>query len=184
MAEARTDIPAIDASSTPGGLPASGGRSIAVLGLGNILLRDEGIGVHVVAALRERFYFPENVSLIDGGTMGLDLLPFIEGVEKMLIVDAVNIGKQPGTIALIEDEDIPSFVSSKLSIHQISFPDVIFAANLMGITPAKMTLVGVQPEILEPGLSLSETLSNVFERLLQVMAEILGEWGVKLKCKN
>jgi len=83
-----------------------------LIGLGNILLRDERVGVHAVEALRKNFDFPENVRLLDGGTLGLDLLPFIEGMEGMegmiLFVDAVDLQKEPGTIAIIRDEDLPS----------------------------------------------------------------------------
>lgn len=168
---------------SPEDRPVFGGFSVAVLGLGNILLRDEGIGVRAVEALRERFQFPETVTLIDGGTMGLDLLPFIEGMEKVLIVDAADMKKAPGTIAIIEDDEIPSFVSTKLSIHQISFPDVVFAARLMGISPAKMSLIGIQPESLEPGLELSENIQMNFERLLETVTEKLREWGVELREK-
>ena len=157
---------------------------IAVLGLGNILLQDEGVGVHATEALRKRYNFPQNVQLIDGGTMGLDLVGFIEGKDKILIIDAVNIKKAPGTIVTIEDEDIPSFISAKLSVHQIAFPDVIPALRLLGITPAKMTLVGIQPDNIGIGLDMSDVLKKNFKRLINTVMERLNEWGVELKCKK
>ena len=83
-------------------------NSVALIGLGNILLQDEGVGVHAVGALQRNYDFPEGVRLIDGGTLGLDLLPLIEGVEKILFVDAMDLKKEPGTIAVIEDQEIPS----------------------------------------------------------------------------
>ncbi len=155
-------------------------RKIAVLGLGNILLTDEGVGVHAIDALRRAFVFPGNVKLIDGGTMGLDLLPFLEGLDNLLIVDAVNIRKEAGTIVTIEDKDIPSFLSTKLSVHQIGFPDVLSAAKLMGIVPAKMSLIGIQPEKIETGIGLSKAVNERFGALLNTVVEKLQEWGVEL----
>lgn len=155
-------------------------KKIAVLGLGNILLTDEGVGAHAIGALRNGFVFPGNVKLIDGGTMGLDLLPFIEGLDNLLIVDAVNIKKKSGTIVIIEDNDIPSFLSTKLSVHQIGFPDVLSAAKLMGVVPEKMSLIGIQPDRIETGIGLSHVIHKRFGTLLKTAVEKLQEWGVEL----
>lgn len=161
-------------------------EKIAILGLGNILLQDEGVGVHAVEALRKDYILPENVQLIDGGTMGLDLLSFIEGMDKILIIDAVNIKKKPGTIVTIEDEEIPAFISTKLSVHQIAFPDVLSALRLLGITPAKMTLIGIQPKNIDTGLTMSEAVNKNFDRLIQIVIKRVKEWGVEIKsqCQN
>ena len=170
-------------------LAKGGGRGLAdekitVLGLGNILLRDEGVGVHAIEELRKAYDFPENVEIIDGGTMGLDLLHFIEDADKLLIVDAVNLKKEPGTIAIIEDSDIPAFVSTKLSIHQIGLPDVIYALKLMDLTPPRMTLIGMQPESLETGLAMSAAIKSNLGQLLNAIITKLNEWGVEIKCKK
>lgn len=151
------------------------------MGLGNILLRDEGVGVHIIKTLIESYDVPENVHLIDGGTMGLDLLPFIEGMDKVLIIDAVNLDKEPGTIEIIENDDIPSFISTKISIHQIGLPDVLAASRLLEITPAWTTLVGIQPESIETGLEMTGALKNNFKRLLDTAIKILSGWGFDIK---
>lgn len=153
------------------------------MGLGNILLRDEGVGVHIIKTLKESYDVPENVRLIDGGTMGLDLLPFIEGMDKVIIIDAVNLDKEPGTIEIIENDDIPSFISTKISIHQIGLPDVLAASRLLEITPAWTTLVGIQPESIETGLEMTGALKNNFERLLDTVIKILFGWGFEIKEK-
>jgi len=153
--------------------------NVAIIGLGNILLMDEGVGVHAIEALRKDYDFPENIRLIDGGTMGLDLLHFIEGVDRMLIIDAVDFKKEPGTIAVIEDDDIPSFISTKLSVHQIGLPDVLFALKLMDTKPPKMTLIGIQPEKMEMGLALSESVGRNFNLLLKTIIEKLYDWRVE-----
>ena len=155
-----------------------------LIGLGNILLRDEGVGVHAVEALRKNFDFPEDVRLIDGGTLGLDLLPFIEGMEKILFIDAVDLRKEPGTIAIIEDEDLPSFLAPKLSLHHVGLSDLLFASSFMGIRPSKITLIGIQPEKVEVGLTLSATVTENFEKFLKTILEKLREWGVMFREKT
>ncbi len=151
---------------------------IAVLGIGNLLLSDEGVGVHAVEALWREYAFPEEVVLIDGGTMGLDLLPFIENREKLLILDAVNLKREPGSIEVIEDGDIPAFLSSKLSVHQIGLPDVLSAVKIMDMTPSRMALIGIQPERIETGIALSEKVYKRFDDFLNAAIAKLKEWGV------
>ena len=155
-----------------------------LIGLGNILLRDEGVGVKAVEALGKGFDFPEDVRLVDGGTLGLDLLPFIEGMEGILFVDAVDLQKEPGTIAIIEDEDLPSFLAPKLSLHHVGLSDLLFASSLMGIRPPKISLVGIQPDKIETGLTLSGTVTENFEKFLNTILEKLREWGVVFRGKN
>lgn len=158
---------------------------IAVLGIGNLLLSDDGVGVHVIKKLQEEYEFPDSVELIDGGTKGLDLLPLFEGKDKILIVDAANFRKEPGTIDTVEGDKIPAFLSSKLSVHQIGLPDTLFAAKLMDITPAEMSLIGIQPKSMETGIELSEEIKDRMEQLINKVLEKLNEWGVEgIKIKN
>lgn len=153
--------------------------NIAVIGLGNILLTDEGIGVHAVEALRREFTFPENVKLIDGGTMGLDLLPFMEGMSKVLLVDAVDIKREPGTIVMIEDDDVPSFLNTKLSVHQIGLPDVLAALKLLNISPKELCLIGIQPKTVDVGLHPSREMRNTLKTLRGRIIGKLSDWGVR-----
>ena len=157
---------------------------IALIGLGNILLRDEGVGVHAVEALKKNFDFPEEVRLIDGGTLGLDLLPLIEGAEKILFVDAMDLKKDPGAIAVIEDQEIPSLLEPKLSLHHVGLSDLLFASRFMGNLPAKIVLVGMQPETMEIGLDLSPAVLQCFEELLRTVLGKLREWGLEVKEKT
>ena len=152
--------------------------NIAIFGIGNILLSDDGVGVHAVHRLQEDFEFPDSVELIDGGTKGLDLLPLLEGRDKVLIIDAANFKKEPGTIDIVEGDRIPAFLSTKLSVHQIGLPDMLFAAKLMEIMPDEMCLVGIQPESMETGTDLSEKVKNQFEPFLNTILQKLNEWGV------
>ncbi|MCI0468569.1 MAG: HyaD/HybD family hydrogenase maturation endopeptidase [Nitrospirae bacterium] len=155
-----------------------------ILGIGNILLKDEGVGVHAVRAIDREFSLPDNVEIVDGGTMGLDLLPFIENRDMVLIVDAADFKKKAGTIKTIEGPDIPAFLSTKFSVHQIGLPDMIFAAGLMGIRPRQMCLVGIQPKEIDAGLELSEELGERFGELLDTICARLKKWGVELTRKD
>jgi hydrogenase maturation protease len=159
-------------------------KKICVIGMGNILLRDEGVGVHAVEALQRRYDFPEEVRLLDGGTLGLDLLHLIEGMDRVLFVDAVDLKRDPGTLAVIEGEDLPSLLEPKLSLHHVGLSDLLFASSFMGTRPSEIALVGIQPETLEVGLELSKTVMDRFEKLLQAIVEKLREWGLEIKEKK
>jgi len=157
---------------------------VSLIGLGNILLMDEGVGVQAVEALRKRFDFLEDALLLDGGTLGLDLLPYMEGMEKILFVDALDLQKEPGTIAVLEDDEIPAILRPALSFHQVGLSDLLFASKFMGMKPEKIALIGIQPEKIETGLTLSDTLNENFERLLKTIMDKLREWGVTFREKG
>ncbi len=149
---------------------------ILLLGLGNILLKDEGVGVHVVNAIKERYTCSPEVEMLDGGTLGLDLLHFLEGREKVLIIDAADFRKEPGHIEVLEDDAIPSSLFSKLSVHHIGLSDLLFAATLKNIKPPKIKLIGIQPESTEVGLEMTDTIRGKIERLIDLAINTLKEW--------
>lgn len=153
--------------------------NIALIGLGNILLRDEGVGVHVINAIKKRYAFSPYVEIIDGGTMGLSLLPVFEGRDKILIVDAVDFNKEPGYIGIIKNDDIPSVLNPKLSVHHINLSDVIFVSKLMDILPSEVCLVGIQPKSLDVGLDMTDEIKEKVEKLINVVIGKLKEWNVE-----
>jgi len=155
--------------------------NIAVFGIGNILLSDDGVGVHAINKLKNEYEFPSSVELIDGGTKGLDLLPLLEGRDKVLFVDAANFKKEPGTVDTVIGDKIPGFLSQKLSVHQIGLPDMLFAARLMGITPPEMCLIGIQPKSMETGTELSEAVSIKMKDLVEKVLQKLKEWGIDVR---
>lgn len=120
------------------------------------------------------------MELIDGGTMGLDLLPFVEGADRLLIVDAVDFKSPPGTVRVMEGRDIRAFLDTKFSVHQIGLPDMLFAAAFSGVAPSEICLVGIQPERIEAGLEMSETLRDGFGALLEAVIGRLELWGVEV----
>jgi hydrogenase maturation protease len=157
---------------------------ISLIGLGNLLLRDEGVGVHAVEALKKKYDFPEEVRLLDGGTLGLDLLHMIEGMDRVLFVDAVDLKEKAGTITVIEGEGLPSLLEPKLSLHHVGLADLLLASSFLGTRPAEIALVGIQPETLEIGLELSPTIQERFDKLLETVLEKLREWGLEIKAKG
>ena len=151
---------------------------ITLIGLGNILLRDEGVGVQAVRALLERYEVPSSLEIVDGGTSGLDLLPFIEGRDRVLFVDAVNFGQEPGYLGELNNEKIPAFFAAKSSLHHLGLADVLAAAQLLDTLPKEVCLIGIQPHTLEPGLELSPVLQARLDDFLeQILAKLRG-WGV------
>mgnify|MGYP001241179528 FL=1 len=125
-------------------------RNALILGIGNVLWADEGFGVRCVEHLADRWSFGPDVMVLDGGTQGLYLLPFLEEADVMVVFDAVDYGLAPGTMKVVEGDEVPRFMGAKkMSLHQTGFQDVIATAQLMGYCPDELLLVGCQPEELE-----------------------------------
>ncbi len=148
-----------------------------VLGVGNSLMSDEGFGIHVVERLVKTCQIPDEVQVLDGGTLGMDLLYYLEDAKNLLLVDAVQAGREPGYILRLEDEQVPSFLSMKVSPHQVGVPDMLAAARLRGTTPEKIVLWGVQPEKIELGLELSSTIEPLVDEVVKKVVAQLQEWG-------
>jgi hydrogenase maturation protease len=154
---------------------------IAVVGIGNLLLTDDGVGIHALRELEARYDFPEEVDLLDGGTMGLDLLPFLEGKSRILFLDAVQFREGVGSIGELNNEEIPRFFSTKLSVHQIALPDLLAAGKLLGTLEGEMCLLGIEPASLETGFGLSPELGERFEAFLAAIVRKLSDWGVSFQ---
>jgi hydrogenase maturation protease len=159
-------------------------KEIVVVGIGNTLMSDDGTGVFAVQELIEKYDYLDNVELIDGGTKGLDLLPFVEGKEKLLFIDAINLNSLPGTIGELTKEEIPGYFATKLSVHQIALPDLIGAGNLIGTLPEEIHLIGIQPESIETGYGMTPHVKKNFNDLLSRVIAKLEEWGVKAEKKE
>ena len=152
-----------------------------VIGVGNLLLSDEGVGIHAAQRLIREFNLPEEILVLDGGTLGLDLLYYLEGIENLLIIDAVLMDKEPGTLIRMVDDEVPSYMSFKMSPHHIGIPDMLFAAKLKGLYPPNVVLLGVQPGVVELGLELSEPVANQLDPLLERILKELRQWGCVLE---
>lgn len=155
-------------------------RQVVVLGLGNILLQDEGLGVRAVERLKDRYVLPEHVQALDGGTLGLDLLPYIAGATDLLILDAVDVDRAPGTVVRLVGDSIPAALSLKMSMHQVGVQELLGASRLRGILPRNVVVWGMQPAALDWGLDLTEPIKSELDKLVTKAAEELQSWGIKL----
>jgi hydrogenase maturation protease len=148
-----------------------------VLGLGNILLHDDGVGVWVAESLARRFVFPPDVTVLEGGTLGLDLLPRLDGVERLLVIDAVKLGRPPGEIVRLEGDEVPAALDVKISPHQVGVQDLLAAARLLGSEPPRVVLWGMEPERLDPGTGFSVSVKEALPRIETAVLDELHRWG-------
>ncbi len=154
-----------------------------VLGLGNILLQDEGVGVRVVQRLQEGYVFPEKVTVIEGGTLGLNLLPDLEQAERVVIVDAVQANQAPGTLVRLRNAEIPAFLGPKVSPHDIGLQDLLALAQLRGHMPEQVVLWGIQAAKIEPGLALTKMVAAQVQNIMDRVVEELAGWDVRVEKK-
>ncbi|CFQ41345.1 MULTISPECIES: HyaD/HybD family hydrogenase maturation endopeptidase [Yersinia] len=153
---------------------------ILVLGIGNLLLSDEAVGVRLVEALEQRFAIPAGVEVLDGGTAGLELMEAMANREHLIVADAVLTGQPPGSVAVLRDKEIPAMFSRKVSPHQLGLCDVLMALQLTDEFPRQLTLVGVVPESLAPGIGLTSTVTQAMEPALEQILAALRASGVTL----
>jgi hydrogenase maturation protease len=151
-----------------------------VLGVGNILLSDEGLGVRAVERLAAAYDLPANVEVLDGGTLGLDLLPRLEGVEALLLVDAVKAGGQPGALTRLEGDAIQMALAVKMSVHQVGLQELLAVSAFQGTRPSQIVLWGMEPATIEWGLELSPRVAARLDALVEAVAQELRAWGAEL----
>jgi hydrogenase maturation protease len=145
-----------------------------VLGIGNVLLSDEGIGVHVANVL-SGMELPQGVSVIEGGTDGFSLLNIITEADRLIVVDAVKGGAEPGSIYRFSVDDVRSVPSGfRTSVHQVGILEVIDLSGLIGKTP-KTTVIGVEPKSLDMSLELSPEIKEKIPRIIELVFEELGK---------
>lgn len=145
---------------------------VLVLGIGNELLSDEGVGIHALRALASQYDVDGEVELVDGGTTGMELLPQLEGAGHLIVVDAVRAGQPPASIVRLEGEQVPAYFKTKLSPHQVGLCDVLAALAFKGSAPRRVVLIGVQPVTMAVGLELSP---EVEARLGDVVSFVVAE---------
>lgn len=152
---------------------------IIILGLGNILCGDEGFGVRVVERLYAEYDFPDNVSLVDGGTQGPTLYPFVEEADRLLIFDAVDFGMRPGSLTIKRDSGVPVWLAArKLSVHQNNFSEVLALARLKKTLPQEIILIGAQPVDLSYGAGLTDTIKSQIPEALTLGLQQLHSWDI------
>jgi hydrogenase maturation protease len=156
-------------------------ENILVLGIGNLLWADEGFGVRAVQELNRQWRFPEQVTLMDGGTHGLKLLPYVQEARRLIVFDAIDYGLAPGSVKVLANEQVPRFLGAKkLSLHQTGFQEVLAVAEMTGNFPTELVLIGVQPlDIQDYGCSLNEVVKARIPTVLAISLSWLQRWGCK-----
>jgi hydrogenase maturation protease len=138
-----------------------------ILGVGNLLLRDEGVGVQVIKALEDR-PLPAGIELLDGGTLGIDLLAYISEAERIIVVDAVKGGGEPGAIYRLTPEILVQFKEQALSLHQVGFLEVLDLSEQLGNRPEAI-IYGIEPQVIDWGLELTEPVQAAVPRVVELV---------------
>jgi len=159
-------------------------EQITVLGVGNILMQDEGFGVRVVEQLQQHYSFPENVQVLDGGTLGMELLRFLVGTDRLILVDAVNGGLPPGSLYQFNHDEVKAYFKEKVSMHELGIQDVLAVLELLEKPAKEIKILGVQPLTVDIGLELTPLVNAVVEEVVQKLLSVLKEWQVEVgeKC--
>lgn len=151
-------------------------KKTLILGVGNYLMSDDGLSVHVLECLQADNLIPDNIQMVDGGTCGLDLLQYLEGVSNLIIIDAIKTRNGiPGSIIRLDGDQVPAYLSLKISPHDIGLPDLLATAKLRDLYPEKIVVFGIQPASLELGVDLSPEVASKMDELIELIQREVNE---------
>jgi hydrogenase maturation protease len=156
---------------------------VVILGVGNILLTDEGVGVYAVNELLAHYDLPEEVDVIDGGTSGMDCLDQVSDADHLLIADAMRSKKEPGTITRLTGDQIPAFFKTKISPHQVGISDMLAALNFHGLMPRNIVLFGVEPLSFATAMELSPVIQACLPQVVAMLVAELKSLGLDIRPK-
>lgn len=148
---------------------------IAVVGLGNLMRTDDAVGMLALDRLKVGLQMPRGVKLIEGGTLGLDLIYPLHGITHLLAIDAIDAGEEPGTILRFAGDGIANMPASK-SVHLLGFSDLIGAMRLTGDAPEEVVVLGVQPKTIAWGTELTWTVERALPRLIDAALDQIAQW--------
>jgi len=146
-----------------------------VIGVGNLLLRDEGVGIHAVRELPKRT-LPPGVEVIDGGVAGIRLLDLFSGAQKLLLIDAAEMGLEPGAVARFTPEEV-RFQSGdlKLSTHDVALPEVLAIARAVNQCPSEVIILGIQPKEISWGMELTPEVRGAVPKVVELVLEEISD---------
>lgn len=156
------------------------GLNILVLGVGNVLLSDEGVGPKVIEELIKSYQADDCVEFVDGGTMGFDLLPYLDDRSHLVVIDAVNTGKAPGHTERIVLDDPASFFRTMVSPHQLGLGEVLGVAAMTDNLPPSIVAIGIEPASLETSIELSPEVAKKMPELVKMVVDELGSLGIDM----
>lgn len=149
-----------------------------VVGIGNVLLGDDGVGVWLVHRLLSAYRFEPEIEILDGGTLGLGLVTYLSDTDRLLIIDAATTGGVPGSVIVMTECDVPAILRATLSAHEASLCDLLAALTLLGRTPREFVAIGIEPQDLLPSVELSVPVLNALERAEHEVIAQLAVWGI------
>lgn len=152
-----------------------------VLGIGNLLIGDEGVGCKTVEEISRRYTLPPAVECVDGGTAGFELLSMIDSKEHVILIDALRNDMEPGTVMMVEGEHVPKAFHARTTPHQLGICDVLAAAQLTETMPKHLTLYGIEPKSLDVGIGLSPEVEAGMEKTIGAVVEQLRHFGYEVK---
>jgi len=156
-------------------------KNILVIGMGNVLMQDEGIGVRAIEELENRYHIPDAVTVVDGGTTGMELFNPIRACDQLIVADAVNTGAAYGSLVRIANEEIPQFFQTKLSNHQLGLSDLLALLALKGEIPEHVAVIGMVPHSLETQLGLTDAAKKGLDGMVAMLVKELADLGITLK---
>lgn len=159
-------------------------RKITILGVGNILLMDEGFGVRVIESLQQRYCFPDTVQVLDGGTLGMELLRYIVDTKQLILVDAVLGNLAPGGIYELANDAVVAYFRDSVSLHELGIQDVLHAMNILEEPLPDITVFGVQPAVVAMGLELSPLVNSRIEAVIEKSLINCKAWMLQFVLNN
>lgn len=154
------------------------GSEVTILGIGNVILRDEGFGVRVAEYLDAHYEFGDGVQIVDGGTLGIELTQYVTGTKKLLVIDSINGGATPGTTFRFHNDKIMEHFNDKLSAHEVGIQDVLALLTVTGHKIPEVVVIGAQPYDLGAGVGLSPAMQDLVEPTARRALAELDSWGV------
>jgi len=153
-------------------------RKTLILGIGNTLLQDEGVGVHAIRALAEQTMRRDDIKLMDGGTLSFALAGAIEDADNLIVIDAAQLGGEPGTTKIFEGDAMDAFVGGnrKLSVHEVSLIDLLMIARLAEQLPRQRALIGIQPRDIDWGEQPSPPVAAAIPQACEQAMQLVAEW--------
>jgi len=156
-------------------------KKIGILGIGNLLVSDEGFGVHAVRYLEEHYQFPDNVIVKDGGTAGIYMSPFLEECDPVIVIDVVDIDAEPGSMHYYSKEDVKAGkISTRMSPHQLGLLEILEICKLRDAAPESVEFYCVVPKTLETSTELSDVVAPRIKEICDIVLKRLGEMGVEV----
>ena len=156
---------------------------VVVLGVGNILLTDEGLGVRAVEMLEAGYTLPEDVTLIDGGTSAMEILEDLENLDALIIADAVFAHQEPGALVKLEGDAVPAFFKRNMSPHQVGLSDVLAALEFNDRQPKKTVICGIKPVSMQLCMELTPEVQAQMPALVTMVVEELRKLGLSVEKK-